>query len=227
MADHPDMNATGRGAGEPSDGFVRATVPNLLSIIVPAYNEGESVRRLLEEIEAALEPMACAYEVIIIDDGSDDGTGDVLTGLSRKNRQIKLIQFRRNFGKAAALDAGFQLARGTSCATGLTSTGNADNRVDYAVHQLKSPGNTARIPSGHGNGVGARLQIGNRCGAIASAPCVGKMSLPNSNCSKRTGDGGITTRCLINANIQATGAKIQLKRQAIWIGGRLIEGADR
>jgi len=78
-----------------------------LSIVVPIYNEKENVARLHEEICAVCDAIGCSYEVIFVDDGSSDGTVEVVKGFS----PIKLIQLRKNFGQTAAMDAGIKAAK--------------------------------------------------------------------------------------------------------------------
>jgi len=78
-----------------------------LSIIVPAYNEAESLPELAEWAARVCVSASLSYEIIVIDDGSNDGTWNVLKGLAGKNPEIKAIRFRRNYGKAAALHTGF------------------------------------------------------------------------------------------------------------------------
>lgn len=100
-----------------------------LSIIIPVYNERESLTELLCEIEDAVgrlvEPLAC--EVVFVDDGSTDGSWDVIEGLQSETVAIEAIRFRRNFGKAAALAAGFERACGE-----LLITMDADRQDDPA-----------------------------------------------------------------------------------------------
>ncbi|MDJ0921841.1 MAG: glycosyltransferase family 2 protein [Henriciella sp.] len=84
----------------------------LISIVVPAYNEAESVKILTDEITAVMDEMDQAFEIIFVDDGSTDETPKALAELSSDHEHIKTITFRRNFGKAAALDAGFSAAQG-------------------------------------------------------------------------------------------------------------------
>jgi len=79
-----------------------------ISIIIPVYNEEESVARLHAELKVTLESYDIDYEIIFVDDGSRDTTFEVLKGLN----PVKVIRFRRNFGQTAALDAGFKAARG-------------------------------------------------------------------------------------------------------------------
>jgi glycosyltransferase involved in cell wall biosynthesis len=85
----------------------------LLSIVVPAYNEAESLDQLSKEIDAVCNKLSLQYEVIFVNDGSTDGTQQAIEKLhARYGKRIKGIQFRTNYGKAAALHAGFQAATG-------------------------------------------------------------------------------------------------------------------
>ena len=84
-----------------------------LSLVIPLLNEEESLRPLMEQIRGVLATQDITYEVIFIDDGSTDGSITVLEDLHNTYPEVKVIQFRRNFGKAAAYTAGFQRARGT------------------------------------------------------------------------------------------------------------------
>ena len=86
--------------------------PERISIIVPVYNEEESIKSLYEKVNAVMAKMEIPYEVIFVDDGSMDGSFNVLQRLYQQDNNVTVIQFRRNFGKAAALTAGFREARG-------------------------------------------------------------------------------------------------------------------
>jgi len=83
-----------------------------LSIVVPLYNEEESVDALHAEVTAAAEALDREYELILIDDGSQDGTRARLRALCARDRRVKAVFFRRNYGQTAALQAGFDHARG-------------------------------------------------------------------------------------------------------------------
>jgi len=83
-----------------------------ISIVIPVFNEAENLEPLHQEIVAALEGMGRPFEVLFIDDGSVDPSWTVLRGLQNKDRRIRLIRLRRNFGQTAALAAGFDYARG-------------------------------------------------------------------------------------------------------------------
>ncbi len=83
-----------------------------LSVIIPIYNEHESVAELYSSIRQELDKLTAESEIIFVDDGSRDGTERILGDLQSRDSSITIIRFRRNFGKAAALSAGFQMARG-------------------------------------------------------------------------------------------------------------------
>lgn len=97
------------------------TPPLAVSVIVPVYNEDESLRplvqRLTEVLEAGPLPYRTSYEIILIDDGSSDNSFSVCAELQRADERIRVVQFRRNFGKTAALHAGFSIARGERLVT--------------------------------------------------------------------------------------------------------------
>lgn len=83
-----------------------------ISIVIPAYNEAESLPELLKQLTATLQPMNKVYEVLIIDDGSSDGTAELLRSLSSEYPNLKALIFRRNYGKSPALSEGFRIAKG-------------------------------------------------------------------------------------------------------------------
>ena len=83
-----------------------------LSIVIPLLNEAQSIPELQDWIERVLSNSELTYEVIYIDDGSTDGSWDVLSSLSRKRTNIKALRFLSNYGKSQALHAGFEAAKG-------------------------------------------------------------------------------------------------------------------
>jgi len=83
-----------------------------LSVVVPVYNEKESLDDLFAELKASLEAMAYEWEVIFIDDGSFDGSFDKLLEIQSACPRVGVVQFRKNFGQTAALSAGFDFAHG-------------------------------------------------------------------------------------------------------------------
>lgn len=86
-------------------------VPDI-SIVVPLYNEAESLPVLTEWINRVMTENKYTYEVILVDDGSNDGSWNVIEQLASANSSLRGIKFRRNYGKSAALHCAFQLARG-------------------------------------------------------------------------------------------------------------------
>lgn len=83
-----------------------------VSVVIPLYNEAINIEKLDERLSRTLESMGRSYEIIYVDDGSADGTTEILRRLHSKNRKIKLIIFNRNYGQHAAVVAGFERALG-------------------------------------------------------------------------------------------------------------------
>ncbi|MGF1522110.1 MAG: glycosyltransferase family 2 protein [Leptolyngbyaceae cyanobacterium] len=83
-----------------------------LSLVVPIYNEYESIPKLLETISEVAQSMAIAYEIICVDDGSSDGSAELLKELSTAREDLTVLLLRRNYGQTAAMAAGFDYARG-------------------------------------------------------------------------------------------------------------------
>ncbi|MCF8229019.1 MAG: glycosyltransferase family 2 protein [Bacteroidales bacterium] len=83
-----------------------------LSIIIPLYNEEESLPELHEWIRRVVKENNLSYEIIFVDDGSSDNSWKVIEGIAGKDPNVKGIKFRRNYGKSAALNSGFDLAVG-------------------------------------------------------------------------------------------------------------------
>ncbi len=86
-------------------------VPDI-SIVVPLYNEAESLPVLTEWINRVMTENKYTYEVILVDDGSNDGSWNVIEQLASANTSLRGIKFRRNYGKSAALHCAFQVAQG-------------------------------------------------------------------------------------------------------------------
>lgn len=83
-----------------------------LSLVVPVYNEVENLTPLYERVREVLDPIGWTYELILVDDGSTDGSDRMLADLHAKDTRVKVLRFRRNFGQTAALAAGFDYAHG-------------------------------------------------------------------------------------------------------------------
>ena len=82
------------------------------SIVVPIYNEEDNISELYRAITTALDGTGSDYEIIMVDDGSADGSFNALTAIAAQDRRVKVIRFRRNFGQTAAMSAGFDAAAG-------------------------------------------------------------------------------------------------------------------
>ena len=83
-----------------------------LSLVIPLLNEEESLPELEAWIRKVVEKLGYSYEIIFVDDGSKDGSWKIIEGLSANNPNVKGIRFRRNYGKSAALNTGFEHAQG-------------------------------------------------------------------------------------------------------------------
>ncbi len=90
------------------DGKINET----LSILIPVFNEEGNLSLLYEKLVTALKRLGRPYEVIFIDDGSSDGTLEILLDLRERNPNVKIISFSRNFGQTAALSAGIDFSKG-------------------------------------------------------------------------------------------------------------------
>jgi glycosyltransferase involved in cell wall biosynthesis len=84
----------------------------VISVVVPVHDEERSIEPLYEELRVSLEPLARPWEAVFVDDGSTDGSLAALTRLHALAPNVKVVRLRRNFGKAAALAAGFRHADG-------------------------------------------------------------------------------------------------------------------
>ena len=83
-----------------------------ISVIVPVYNEDESIPELREWIAKVMADNGFSYEIIMVDDGSTDRSWEIIQEMSQKYQHIKGVKFRRNYGKSAALNTGFKAAQG-------------------------------------------------------------------------------------------------------------------
>jgi glycosyltransferase involved in cell wall biosynthesis len=86
-------------------------------LVIPVLDEKDSLRALVQEIVAVMQKQSWSYEILCVDDGSTDGTDEVLRSLSRENHHIRLFLFGNHRGKSAALACGFQNARGAYVVT--------------------------------------------------------------------------------------------------------------
>jgi glycosyltransferase involved in cell wall biosynthesis len=119
----------------------RAPLPVELSLVIPAYNERENLAPLLAEIRDAL--TGRSYEVIVVDDGSTDGSLEALKSLQRDHPQLHILAFERNAGQTAAFAAGFRAARGSIVVTLDADLQNDPADIPKLVQTLERTGATA------------------------------------------------------------------------------------
>lgn len=137
-----------------------------ISVVVPVYNEADSVDELYRRIKETLVDMKRSYEIIIVDDGSTDKTLDKLEELYQKNQDLAVISFRKNFGQSSALAAGFDHAKGDYIVTIDGDLQNdpkdipmlIDKLKDYDLvngwrYERKDPFLTRKLPSFFANGL--------------------------------------------------------------------------
>jgi len=105
------MSPDAEGPSPSSARAVQAARPRV-SVVVPLYNEGPNVARLYGELRELADRDPRIAEIILVDDGSTDGTADTLRDLCRDDPRVVVVELRRNFGQTAALSAGFDLATG-------------------------------------------------------------------------------------------------------------------
>ena len=84
----------------------------MISVVVPVHDEERTVALLFDELQSALDPLGQPWEAVFVDDGSSDGSFSALTRLHDAHDNVRVVRLRRNFGKAAALAAGFTNAQG-------------------------------------------------------------------------------------------------------------------
>lgn len=119
--------------------------PRLVSFVVPVLNEEGTVTELSRRISSVMAGLGVPYELIFVDDGSTDYTTATLAALASSDDRIKVLEFRRNFGKSAALDAGFHVARGDVV---VTMDADLQDDPDEIPHFLEKLGEGYDLVSG-------------------------------------------------------------------------------
>jgi glycosyltransferase involved in cell wall biosynthesis len=111
-----------------------------ISIIVPLYNEDESIPELFSWIKRVMTENGFTYEVIFVDDGSTDNSWAIIENLQNENSNVKGIKFRRNYGKSPALFCGFKMAQGDYVVTMDADLQDSPEEVPEMVRMLKEDG---------------------------------------------------------------------------------------
>ncbi len=111
-----------------------------ISVVIPFFNEAESLPELSAWIERVMKENGFSYEVLMIDDGSTDGSWDIVKGLSAANPAIHGISFRRNYGKSAALYCGFAKAEGDVVITMDADLQDSPDEIPALYRKIKEEG---------------------------------------------------------------------------------------
>ncbi len=111
-----------------------------LSIVIPVYNEEESIHELTEWIEKVCMQEKFSFEIIYVDDGSSDSSWDKIVSLARTKKFIKAFRFRRNYGKAAALHTGFASAEGDVIITMDSDLQDSPDEIPDLVKMIRDEG---------------------------------------------------------------------------------------
>jgi len=111
-----------------------------LSIVIPLYNEEESIGELFAWIQRVLKPLNLEYEVIFVDDGSSDNSWEKVTQMSEEHKEVKGLRFRRNYGKSAALHVGFEAARGDVIITMDADLQDSPEEIPELYRMIKEDG---------------------------------------------------------------------------------------
>ena len=112
-----------------------------ISVVIPLYNEDESLPELYAWIERVMKEHNFSFEVIFVNDGSTDRSWEVITELSEKSEHVKGIKFRRNYGKSPALYCGFKEAEGDVVITMDADLQDSPDEIPELYRMIKEDGN--------------------------------------------------------------------------------------
>ena len=126
-------------AGRRGYNVTRPVTPEL-SVVIPIHNEAPNLEPLYQELTEALGPWGRAYEIILVDDGSEDASFEILKRIHARDGRVRVIRFRRNFGQTAAFAAGFKAARGRLIATSDGDLQNDPRDIPTMVARLEDGG---------------------------------------------------------------------------------------
>jgi glycosyltransferase involved in cell wall biosynthesis len=108
----------------------------MISITIPVYNEAENLPLLYERLRATLEHVASPWEIVLVNDGSTDASGEVLDRLAANDDRVKVIHFRKNFGQTAAMMAGVDHAHGEVIIPMDADLQNDPQDIPHLLHKL-------------------------------------------------------------------------------------------
>jgi glycosyltransferase involved in cell wall biosynthesis len=108
-----------------------------ISIVIPLYNEDESLPELHDWIKRVMESHQYSYELIFVDDGSTDRSWEVIQSLSKANPHVRGIKFRRNYGKSAGLNVGFEATQGDIVITMDADLQDSPDEIPILFNRMK------------------------------------------------------------------------------------------
>ena len=111
-----------------------------ISVVIPLFNEEESLPELYSWIERVMAASGLSFEVIFVNDGSTDGSWNVIKKLSDESEHVKGIKFRRNYGKSPALYCGFKEAQGDVVITMDADLQDSPDEIPALYHIIKDEG---------------------------------------------------------------------------------------
>ena len=116
-----------------------ASPPDLdLTVVVPVYNEEESLPELVAWVRRVCEQEGLSFEMLLIDDGSTDRSWDVIEDLAHRDARVRGLRFRRNQGKSAALNAGFERAQGEVVITMDADLQDSPDEIPGLVNMIRA-----------------------------------------------------------------------------------------
>jgi len=112
-------------------------IKNLISIVIPVFNESESIGFLLNEVKSVMQGHEFNFELIVVNDGSQDNTGEVLEDLTLRIEELLVISLRKNYGQTAAMAAGFDNSKGEIIITLDGDLQNDPNDIPKLISEIK------------------------------------------------------------------------------------------
>jgi glycosyltransferase involved in cell wall biosynthesis len=160
-----------------------AARPVEVTVVAPVFNERENLKPLVDEILAVLRPSAISFEILLVDDGSKDGSSEEIDRLSREHTEVRGVHFEANCGQTAAFDAGFKNARGAVVVTIDADLQNDPRDIPKLLRALE----------GHDAAVGFRAE--RRDGVVRRF----SSKIANAVRNRLSGDDIIDTGCSLKA----------------------------
>ena len=111
-----------------------------ISIVIPLYNEEESLVPLYDWLKMSLDKTSLSYEVIFVDDGSRDNSWEIISTLSHQHPNVHGIRFRRNYGKSGALNEGFKYVKGDVVITMDADMQDSPDEIPELYNMIKKQG---------------------------------------------------------------------------------------